>query len=152
MNKLLLILALACLPLAACDNDDTYAEQTKGFATTIETDDGVVLIRTEVADSEEERRVGLMNRKNLDEDSGMLFVFFEENSGGFWMKDTLIPLSIAYYDNEGRIVSILDMEPCRKDSCPTYDPGVPYWGALEVNLGAFDEWGVEEGDIIRTNQ
>lgn len=152
MNKLLLILALTCLPLAACDNDDTYTEQTKRFATTIATDNGVVLIRTEVADSEEERRVGLMNRTKLDEDSGMLFVFFEEHSGGFWMKDTLIPLSIAYFDNEGRIVSILDMEPCRKDLCPTYDPGVPYWGALEVNLGAFDEWGVEEGDIIRTNQ
>ena len=120
--------------------------------TIIDTGDEVVLVETEVADSDAERSKGLMNRKSLDDDEGMLFVFFEENTGGFWMKNTLIPLSIAFFDDDGKIVSILDMDPCRKSPCRVYDPGVPYWGALEVNQGAFERWGVEEGDIIRSNQ
>jgi uncharacterized protein len=151
MNKLVFLLVVACLPVVACD-DDTYVEPTKKAATTIETDNGVVLVETEVADSAEERRIGLMNRRSLADNAGMLFVFFEEHAGGFWMKDTLIPLSIAYFDDRGKILAILDMDPCTTVSCPSYYPGVPYWGALEVNQGSFEEWGVEEGDIIRSNQ
>ena len=65
------------------------------------------------------------------------------------MKDTLIPLSIAFWDGRGRIVRILDMTPCRADPCPTYDPRVAYRGALEVNRGAFKRWGVQRGDRVR---
>ncbi|HEV3486335.1 MAG TPA: DUF192 domain-containing protein [Vicinamibacterales bacterium] len=115
----------------------------------IETDDGAVLVDAEIADTPEEHAVGLMNRRSLDEDAGMAFVFFEDTSSSFWMKDTLIPLSIAFFDERGRIVRILDMEPCEEEPCPFYDPGVSYRGALEVNQGAFDEWGVEEGDQVR---
>ena len=64
------------------------------------------------------------------------------------MKDTLIPLSIAFADADGMIVSILDMEPCETDPCEIYDPGVTYRSALEVNQGAFSRWGVEEGDRL----
>jgi uncharacterized membrane protein (UPF0127 family) len=118
----------------------------------IETDDDPVLITAEVAQTPKQRAVGLMNRKSLSIDEGMLFIFFEESEGGFWMKDTLIPLSIAFFDQEGRILSILDMQPCRREPCKLYDPGVAYWGALEVNQGAFERWGVTEGDVVRTNQ
>ena len=117
----------------------------------IEHDDGSVLLDAERADTPEERRVGLRHRRSLDDDGGMLFLFFEETSGGFWMKNTRIPLSIAFFDEEGEILSILDMAPCRRGPCRTYDPGEPYWGALEVNRGAFDRWGVEPGDVIHTN-
>ncbi len=117
----------------------------------IETDDGPVMVSVEVAATDEERARGLMNRRSLDEDSGMLFIFFEPSSGGFWMKDTPIPLSIAFFDHDGKILRILDMSPCKKDPCKVYNPGVEYWGALEVNRGAFDEWGVEEGDVIDSN-
>ena len=79
----------------------------------------------EVADTQEEREVGLMNRESLPADAGMIFVF-EEDTGGFWMKDTLIPLSIAFAAADGTIVSILDMDPCEADPCEIYDPGVPY--------------------------
>jgi uncharacterized protein len=65
------------------------------------------------------------------------------------MKDTLIPLSIAFYGADGRIVRILDMEPCRRDPCPVYDPHATYRGALEVNQGEFRRWGVEVGDTLR---
>jgi uncharacterized membrane protein (UPF0127 family) len=65
------------------------------------------------------------------------------------MKNTLIPLSIAFYRADGRIARILDMAPCKKNPCPLYDPGVAYRGALEVNEGAFARWGISEGDRLR---
>jgi uncharacterized membrane protein (UPF0127 family) len=114
----------------------------------IDTGGGEVAVDVEVADSQEEWGTGLMNRESLPQDAGMIFVFPETRSGGFWMKNTLIPLSIAFVDGEGRIVRILDMEPCRADPCPIYEPGAPYRSALEVNQGAFEEWGVEEGDRL----
>ncbi len=82
----------------------------------------------------------------------MVFMFFEESSGGFWMKNTLIPLSIAFFDEQGTILRILDMDPCERDPCPTYDPDTSYWGALEVNRGAFEDWGISEGDRITITQ
>lgn len=116
----------------------------------IDTDGEGVLMHVFVAQSEEEHAYGLMNRSSLPQDEGMVFLFFEERDTGFWMKDTLIPLSIAFFDVDGNILEILDMEPCPPDelACPLYDPGVPYMGALEVNKGTFDELGVTEGDVI----
>jgi uncharacterized protein len=118
----------------------------------LDTDEGSTLINVEVAETDEQRQLGLMHRRSLDEDSGMIFVFFEPTRGGFWMKNTLIPLSIAFFDVDGKILKILDMEPCKTDPCPSYDPGVTYRGALEVNQGAFEDWGVEEGDSLRLNR
>jgi uncharacterized membrane protein (UPF0127 family) len=78
----------------------------------------------------------------------MLFEFDGDSTGGFWMKDTLIPLSIAFADADGTILRILDMEPCTAEPCRIYDPGVAYRRALEVNQGAFERWGVAEGDRL----
>jgi uncharacterized membrane protein (UPF0127 family) len=114
----------------------------------IEADGGPVRLDVEIADTDERREFGLMFREALPADSGMVFVYQTDETGGFWMKDTLIPLSIAFYDSNGRILRILDMEPCRADPCPVYDPGVAYRGALEVNRGAFRRWGVEAGDRV----
>ncbi|HXV94972.1 MAG TPA: DUF192 domain-containing protein [Gaiellaceae bacterium] len=111
-----------------------------------------VVVRVEIADTDEERQVGLMNRESLPEDAGMIFLFDDDVSGGFWMKNTLIPLSIAFVDADGTILSILDMEPCEADPCEIYDPGVSYRSALEVNQGAFAEWGVAEGDRLTLRQ
>ena len=113
----------------------------------IETDEGSVIVDVEVAQTDEERQFGLMFEKELDTDEGMVFVFFEEKTGGFYMKNTFLPLSIAYFDIDGKILKILDMEPCETDST-LYDPGVPYRGTLEVNQGMFEEWGVSEGDVV----
>ena len=103
----------------------------------------------EVADEGFERRVGLMGRTNLPAGAGMAFLFPEPTGGSFWMKDTLIPLSIAFWDEDGAIVAILDMQPCRDDDCPSYDPGVDFVGALEVNQGFFDEHRIDVGDRVR---
>jgi uncharacterized protein len=143
--RLVLTTFLCALLLAACGGDDAGIA---GPEVRIETGEDEVAVDVEVADSAEERRIGLMNRESLPEDAGMIFLFPEDSSGGFWMKDTLIPLSIAFADADGRILRILDMEPCRADPCEIYDPGVTYRSALEVNQGAFEEWGVEEGDTL----
>ena len=62
----------------------------------------------------------------------MLFVFPETTSGGFWMKNTLVPLTIVFFDSAGKRVRKLSMVPCRKDPCPVYDPGRRYRYALEL--------------------
>ncbi len=127
----------------------TTSGEAEGPRVLIETDAGEVEVAVEVADDDEERQVGLMNRESLPADAGMIFLFEEDSSGGFWMKNTLIPLSIAFADSSGTILRILDMEPCEADPCEIYDPGVSYRSALEVNKGAFDRLGVEEGDRLR---
>jgi uncharacterized membrane protein (UPF0127 family) len=142
---LFLLLTPQCAGEDAADDAGT---KPAGPTAVIETDDGPVRIAVEVADTDEERQRGLMNRRSLPEDAGMVFVFESDTSGGFWMKNTLIPLSIAFYDASGKILRILDMEPCRADPCMVYDPGVVYRGALEVNKGAFKRWGVSEGDVL----
>jgi uncharacterized membrane protein (UPF0127 family) len=115
----------------------------------IETKGDEVIVHVEVADTQAERARGLMGRRELQEDAGMVFVFPTDSTSAFWMKDTLIPLSIAFYDERGTIVRILDMEPCTRDPCVLYDPEASYRGALEVNRGAFERWGVREGDVLR---
>ncbi|HEX2051457.1 MAG TPA: DUF192 domain-containing protein [Actinomycetota bacterium] len=114
----------------------------------IEGDEGPVIVTAEAADTPEERQVGLMFRDSLDADRGMLFVFFEPTTSGFWMKDTLIPLSIAFFDRDGRIVDIEDMDPCEREPCPVYASDEPYVGALEVNQGFFDRNGIDVGDVV----
>jgi uncharacterized protein len=104
-----------------------------------------VEVRVEVADTEPERELGLMGRTALPEDRGMLFVFDREQELTFWMKDTLIPLSVAFMDSEGRIVDIQDMKPLDDDP-PHYVSAEPSQYALEVNQGFFEEHGIKVGD------
>lgn len=104
------------------------------------------LLYVDVADDAEERRRGLMGVESLPADEGMAFVFDEPVSSTFWMKDTLIPLSIAFVDEGGTVIDVLDMQPCETDPCPTFGVGEPYVLAVEANLGWFDDHGVGEGD------
>jgi uncharacterized membrane protein (UPF0127 family) len=135
---------LLCLVLlAGCGGAE------KGAHAVLSGPDGETTVTVEVADSNAERARGLMGRKSLPADAGMVFVYDDDQRGPFWMKNTLIPLSIAFYDADGRILRILDMVPCTRDPCPLYDPGVTYRGALEVNRGAFTRWRVVPGDRLR---
>jgi uncharacterized membrane protein (UPF0127 family) len=115
---------------------------------TITTQHSRVSVRVEIADNDARRERGLMFRRRLASNWGMAFVWRQDADGAFWMKNTLIPLSIAFYDARGRIVRIMDMAPCRADPCTVYDPKTAYRGALEVNQGAFRRWRVHVGDRI----
>lgn len=106
-------------------------------------------LTVQVADTQGKREKGLMFVKGLSENEGMLFVFPEERYGGFWMKNVLIPLSIAFLDSNGQILKILDMQICREVKCPTYDPGISYKYAIEVNLGWFKKNRIIEGDFVK---
>jgi uncharacterized membrane protein (UPF0127 family) len=105
-----------------------------------------VPVRVEIADTPAKRQRGLMERTALAEDAGMLFVYGREVTNAFYMKDTLIPLSIAFIDPQGRIVDIQDMQPL--DETDHY-PAAPYQYALEVNQGFFAEHGIQVGNMLQ---
>jgi uncharacterized membrane protein (UPF0127 family) len=88
-------------------------------------------LRPELALTSVQRQRGLMNRRRAPTD-GMLFVFPTATSGGFWMKNTLVPLRIVFYDSRGQAIRTMTMTPCRKDPCRIYDPGRQYRFALEL--------------------
>ena len=92
--------------------------------------DGIAL-RPELALTPAQHGRGLMFRKAAPAD-GMLFVFRTATFGGFWMKNTLVPLKIVFFDSAGRQVRTIRMTPCAKDPCRIYDPGKQYRFALEL--------------------
>ena len=128
--------------------EPTEAETTASELRTVTIDSSggdEVEVRVEIANSPDEQARGLMGRTALAEGRGMLFVFPDEEVRSFWMRNTLIPLSIAFMDSEGQIVDLQDMKPL-DDNPPHYVPAEPTRYALEVNRGFFEERGVEEGD------
>ena len=88
-------------------------------------------VQLELARTPQEHQVGLMFRDSLPPDSGMLFIYDHPATEGYWMRNTLIPLSIAFIDRDGTIVDIQDMQPL--DEIDIHFPAAPYWYALEVN-------------------
>lgn len=101
--------------------------------------------RVELAVTPEQRRQGLMYRDRLGEREGMLFVFEEERMLSFWMRNTSLPLSIAFIDARGVIVHIADLVPWSERPVSSR---VPARYALEVNRGAFERAGVAVGDAV----
>jgi len=114
-------------------------------APAIELNVGVHRIEAEVASTSGERATGLMNRPSMRDYHGMLFVFPEAGTQCFWMKNTLIPLSIAFLDDDGSIVQIADMAPQSLDNhCSIKDVRF----ALEMNAGWFKARGLTAGAKI----
>ena len=106
-----------------------------------------VKVRVEVADNIFERARGLMYRTALGVNRGMLFVYPKEQRLSFWMKNTPIPLSVAFIDSKRRIIDIQDMKPL-DDEPPSYVSAEPARYALEVNQGFFGGRGVRVGDRV----
>lgn len=124
---------------------------SEGFATsniTLRDGDKRIEVTAWVADTPNLRRRGLMERTSLPADAGMVFVFDGPTRGGFWMKNTRIPLSIAFFDDDRRLLETLDMPPCEEDPCPLYAPGAEYRYALEVNQGFYAERGIAADWVI----
>lgn len=103
-------------------------------------------VSAEVADDSDEKTIGLMGRKELAEGDAMLFVFSRPQPMGFWMKDTLIPLSIAYINAEGVIREIHDMQPLDESPVSSVFQDLVY--ALEVPVGWFAKNGILAGDKV----
>ena len=111
-----------------------------------ENDSVLATIDIEIAESEYETQTGLMYRKSMEKDRGMLFVFEDETRKSFYMKNTVFPLDIIYIDGGLKVVSI------QKNAQPYNDASLPSEGpakyVLEVNAGLSDQWGLQKGDII----
>lgn len=161
-RRLGLVAAGLAFVLSACGAGDEGSPPVSRQNPIVPLDTGTVFIQTEndtlalsveIAETPNQREIGLMERLYLPENEGMFFLSREESDStrGFWMFRTRIPLDIAYLDRDGRIVAIRRMEPCASpyaSVCATYPAGVPYWGALEVNAGYFESQGVEVGDLV----
>lgn len=101
---------------------------------------GLKTLTVEVTRTAQERQKGLMNRESLDEDRGMLFIMDRVGPASFWMKNTTIPLSIAYIDEEGVILEIHSLEPLSLNTVRSQSNRIKY--ALEVNRGWFEKNGI----------
>ena len=134
--RLILLLLLGFAPLSCSKNNDlqTQVIRINQWEVTVET-----------ADTLESQEKGLMGRESLDENRGMLFVYDRDAKKSFWMKNTTIPLSIAYIAADGTIREIYDMEPL---STRTVDSRYSVRYALEVNQGAFERHGINAGDKV----
>jgi uncharacterized membrane protein (UPF0127 family) len=120
--------------------------QTPSSLPTTEMYVGMHRLQTELAISPQERSVGLMWRKSLPDNHGMLFVFTNQAIHCFWMRNTYIPLSIAFLRDDGSIVNIEHMQPLSDEShCPTE----PVRYALEVNQGWFDQRNIAPPQKVR---
>jgi len=152
-----LIVAAIVVAPSACDNERVqetdYSQVVRFDTTTVRLSGrrGTVTLRVELALSPDQRTMGLMERRQLDEGVGMLFVHdsIQPAEAGFWMFRTRIPLDIAFLDEGGVIRAMRTMTPCETtlaQGCPTYAPGVPYRYALEVNAGFLARHGLTIGD------
>jgi hypothetical protein len=99
-------------------------------------------LTAEVASSDAQRSTGLMHRRMLPENRGMLFIFPDVAMHGMWMMNTYVPLSVAFIDREGRIINIEDMQPQTQNS---HTAAKPAKYALEMNLGWFAKRGIKPG-------
>jgi uncharacterized protein len=143
MKSAIAMLLLAGLMSCTESSDEDLPSRP---ASTVTFDDAATRLYVDLADTPAERRRGLMGVESLPDDQGMAFLFEEPTEATFWMKDTLIPLSIAFVGEDGAIVGIRDMQPCDAEPCPSYGVDRPFVLAIEANLGWFADHGIGPGD------
>tara|TARA_Y100000992_G_scaffold24948_1_gene14175 strand:- start:376 stop:750 length:375 start_codon:yes stop_codon:yes gene_type:complete len=105
-----------------------------------------VTIQAEVADEPDERALGLMNRKKIDKNKGMLFVYHFPSAPQFWMKNTLISLDILFSSYDGRIIKIFENVPKLTEKKVTAGDGVSF--VLEINSGLVEEFEIDASWIM----
>ena len=142
-RSFLLFLFIFLKALSGCSGQVTFEKQE----ITIITSGGRINIMAEIAATEEQRARGLMFREEINDGEGMLFIFEQDQFVSFWMKNTLVPLSIAYIAHNGIIMEIFDMEPEDLTPIPSSFP-VRY--ALEVPQNWFSRIGIRPWDRLVT--
>ena len=139
MNKVLSALAALVLAAAAVP---VYAQEAQTNLPRVTLSAGMHQIDAQVAQTIEQRTTGLMHRKEMPQHEGMLFVFERPTIQCFWMKDTLLPLSVAFVADDGTVVNLADMKPLALDS---HCSDKPVRFVLEMNQGWFAKKGVKPG-------
>lgn len=150
MFKRLIILAAGAVLASAASCGSAGAGCPKGYkeTVTISTAERDICVGVEMAETPEERRTGLMYRKSLPDFGGMLFDFSDEDRiQSMWMKNTLIPLDMAFIAKDGRIVRIEAMTTPR--SLASISSGEPVAAVLEVGGGRLGAIGVKTGDVVK---
>jgi len=140
MKLRVLALALALLLLGACGGKGRI-ESLSGVKVVLGSGTITLTINAKVAATSEDRAEGLMGIKSLPANRGMLFLFREPVRVSFYMKDTLIPLDIAFI-GQGKVLQIESMVPCKVEKCPLTVPKATYEMALEVAAGTFAKAGI----------
>ncbi len=139
MQLKLYVIILLCLLLMGCSNHNKAFVYIKDKQFTME-----------IAKTPGERKLGLMHRKSLDLDKGMLFIFEEEKPHSFWMKNTLIPLDIIWLNNNKNVVYFnKNTQPCSKDPCIRIYPNKNASYVVEINANLSDKLGLKIGDEIK---
>ena len=101
----------------------------------------------EIANTDATRERGLMFRTHMANDHGMLFVYSDAQPRYFWMKNTLIPLDIIFFDAHQRLINVsADTPPCKTEQCPTYTSAAPAQYVLELNAGMAKKLGLKPGE------
>lgn len=153
MRLSLNLLFVLLISLTACKkennsstlNNDTPIEIQfikEGELSLINNDSILKKIDIEIADTNNKKAIGLMNRSSMEENQGMLFVFENDNTSGFYMKDTRIPLDIIFIDKDSTAITVSTREAF--DETPK-GASRPYRYVLEINAGLAEKWGIEEG-------
>lgn len=144
------VLTLLGVPLLAA----ALAGPAAAVTPTTTTDAPSVTLRghrfmVELATTPAEQEHGLMDRTSMPSDHGMLFVFPVSQPLTFWMKNTLIPLDMLFFDANRRLVAIqADAQPCKAEPCKLYPSNVPARYVLELNAGTAARLGLHKGDVI----
>ncbi len=129
---------------------DTTNDSLDTSQITIGNDNDSITLDVEIADTFEEQKAGLMNRESLSDSSGMLFVFDEAESRSFWMKNTLIPLDMVFFNQNKEYVSVVrDAQPCPPEErvCPSYKSEGEAMYVLETNPGVVEDHILEESRL-----
>lgn len=124
--------------------------EVKGPTATLRTAKGDFVIDVEIADVSSERTKGLMYRDSMKDNHGMFFVFDNEEQLSFWMKNTLIPLDMIFFDSNYKVVHVQkNALPCKADPCEVFPSIKPAKYVLEVKAGTSDRLEIKEGDTVQ---
>lgn len=154
MRSVSAAIVLACV-LTACGGSShapgpTASPTFNRGTVLVDTDQDTVLLHALFAQTEDERSEGLTHPPALPGDEAIVFVFFHAAAGPVPRTSPPQPLSVAYFDVDGKILNIVDVAACRQDAppCAVPSPGVSYMGALVTRAGVLERLGVEPGDVV----